>query len=168
MFPLAQFSHPDRSKLERVFPKIDKLYRDYAEQHQLPGVAYGIVSDGSLIFAGGIGVQNVETRAPVTPDSVFRIASMSKSFTAMALLKLRDAGKLHLDEAVATYVPELSNLVYPTRNSAPITVRHLLTMSAGLPQDDPWADRHLDFDAGAVLRNHATGLILLQPAQHPL
>ncbi len=144
MFPLAQFNHPDRSKLARVFPQIENLYRDFAEQYHVPGLAYGVVCDGSLVFAGGIGIQNVDTQTPVTPDSVFRIASMSKSFTAMALLKLRDTGKLHLDEAVATYVPELSSLVYPTRNSAPITVRHLLTMSAGLPQDDPWADRHLD------------------------
>ena len=122
--PDCPVHHRDRSKLARVFPKIDRLYRDYAEQHQLPGLAYGIVCDGSLIFAGGVGIQNVETQTPVSPDSVFRIASMSKSFTAMALLKLRDAGKLYLDEAVATYVPELGDLVYPTRDSAPITVRN--------------------------------------------
>lgn len=144
MFPVARFNNLDRSKLAAAFPKIEKLYRDFAEQRHLPGLAYGVVVDGKLAFAGGIGVQNIETRTPVTPDSVFRIASMSKSFTAMALLKLRDEGKLHLDEPVVTYVPELGGQDYPTRDSAPITVRHLLTMSAGLPQDDPWADRHLD------------------------
>ncbi len=163
MFPIAQFNHPDRSKLARVFPKIDRLYRDYAEQHQLPGLAYGIVCDGSLIFAGGVGIQNVETQTPVSPDSVFRIASMSKSFTAMALLKLRDAGKLYLDEAVATYVPELGDLVYPTRNSAPITVRNLLTMSSGLPQDDPWADRHLDFSPEQFSALMRQGLAFASP-----
>ncbi len=144
MFPIAQFNNLDRSRLAPAFPKIETLYRDFAEERHIPGIAFGIVVDGALAFAGGIGVQNVETQAPVTPDSVFRIASMSKSFTAMALLKLRDEGKLHLDEPIVTYVPELADQLYPTRDSAPITVRHLMTMSAGLPQDDPWADRHLD------------------------
>ncbi|MCC6805288.1 MAG: beta-lactamase family protein [Anaerolineae bacterium] len=144
MFPIARFDNLDRSKLASAFPKIEKLYRDFAGKEHVPGVVYGVVVDGKLVFSGGIGVQNIETQTPVTPDSVYRIASMSKSFTAMALLRLRDAGRLHLDEPVVTYVPELASQLYPTRDSAPVTVRHLMTMSAGLPQDDPWADRHLD------------------------
>ncbi|MFN8563546.1 MAG: serine hydrolase domain-containing protein [Anaerolineae bacterium] len=93
MFPVAQFNNPDRTRLAVVFPKIKTLYGDFARKHHVPGVAYGVVVDGELVFAGGIGVQNIESRTPVTPDSVFRIASISKSFAAMAVLKLRDDGK---------------------------------------------------------------------------
>jgi CubicO group peptidase (beta-lactamase class C family) len=68
---------------------------------------------------------------------------MTKSFVALAIIQLRDAGRLQLDGPVASYVPELAQVRYPTTDSAPLTVRQLLTMSAGWPQDDPWADRQL-------------------------
>jgi CubicO group peptidase (beta-lactamase class C family) len=113
------------------------------EGSHIPGLAYGLVVDGHLVAADGMGVQNVADQRPVTPDSVFRIASMTKSFTAMAVVRLRDEGKLQLDTPVQDIVPELASLTYPTRDSAPITVRQLLTMSGGFPQDDPWADRQL-------------------------
>src|SRR5439155_156133 len=71
-------------------------------------------------------------------DTVFRIASLTKSFTAMAVLQLRDAGKLSLDEPAEKYLPDLSQLAYPTRDSPRITIRQLLSHSAGLPEDNPW------------------------------
>jgi CubicO group peptidase (beta-lactamase class C family) len=77
----------------------------------------------------------------VTGESLFRIASMSKAFTALAILKLRDAGKLSLDAPAETYVPEMRNWVYPTSDSPRITVRNLLTHSAGFVEDNPWGDR---------------------------
>ncbi|MEO8395879.1 MAG: serine hydrolase domain-containing protein [Chloroflexota bacterium] len=142
-FPIPSFSNPDRSRLRAAFPRVEAVFRDSFKANPSPGLSYGVVVDGELALAGGFGIQNIETKAPVTPDSVFRIASMTKSFTAMSLMKLRDEGKLRLDAPVAEYVPELAKLRYPTRDSAPITVRNLLTMSGGLPQDDPWADRQL-------------------------
>ena len=77
------------------------------------------------------------------PDerTVFRIASMSKSFTASAVLLLRDAGALRLDDPAAAYVPELAGWVNGAADAGPLTIRHLLTMTAGLPTDDPWGDR---------------------------
>jgi CubicO group peptidase (beta-lactamase class C family) len=132
-----------RDAFATAFPCIAAICRDFREQRRLPGVAVGVVIDGELTFADGFGVANAASAAPVTPTTVFRIASMTKSFTAMAIIRLRDAGKLRLDDPAVNYVPELAALHYPTRDSAPITVRDLLTMGAGLPQDDPWADRQL-------------------------
>jgi CubicO group peptidase (beta-lactamase class C family) len=68
---------------------------------------------------------------------------MSKSFTAMAILKLRDAGKLNLDDPAYLYIPELKTLKYPTADAPHITIRHLLSHSAGFPEDNPWGDRQL-------------------------
>nr|MDT0526020.1 serine hydrolase domain-containing protein [Streptomyces sp. DSM 41633] len=84
-------------------------------------------------------------------DRFFRIASMSKSFTAAAILQLRDRGALGLDDPVTDYLPWAAGLSGPTSDSPGITVRHCLTMSSGLPSDDPWADRQeemtqADFD----------------------
>lgn len=140
---VPQFQNTNRSHLQDAFPQIEALFKEFYQKRPVPGLAYGIVVDGGLVHTGSMGVQNVEGQQPVTPDSVFRIASMTKSFTGMAVVSLRDAGKLRLDDPVEQYVPELAGLPYPTRDSAPITVRQLMTMCAGLPQDDPWADRQL-------------------------
>jgi CubicO group peptidase (beta-lactamase class C family) len=85
-----------------------------------------------------------------TADTVFRIASMTKSFTAAAVLILRDRGRVRLDDPVAFHVPELAGLAGPTADSPPITIRHLLSMAGGMASDDPWADRLLDADAATM------------------
>src|SRR5204863_4720281 len=89
------------------------------------------------------GVRETRNHARVTPDTTFRIASMTKSFTALSILKLRDEGKLSLDDPVARYVPALAGLPYPTKDSPTLTIRHLLTHSEGFPEDNPWGDRQL-------------------------
>lgn len=143
-FPIPTFTDPDRhQKLASAFPDVETVFKHFAEQRRIPGLAFGIVIDGELAYANGLGIQNSVTKVPVTPDSVFRIASMTKSFTAMSIIKLRDDGQLRLDDPAAEYVPELAALRYPTRDSAPITIRQLLSMAEGFPQDDPWADRQL-------------------------
>ena len=130
-------------KIKQTFEVVDKIFRDYADSNHLPGVAYGIVVDGKLIYKGSIGYTDVEKKIPVTSSSLFRIASMSKSFTCLAILKLRDEGKLNLDDPAYLYIPELKNLKYPTADALPITIRHLMTHGAGFPEDNPWGDRQL-------------------------
>jgi CubicO group peptidase (beta-lactamase class C family) len=90
------------------------------------------------------GVVLAEWGRDATPNTVFRIASMTKSFTAAALLLLRDRGELQLDMQIAEADPSLASIVGPGSDPTPITLRHLVTMSSGLATDDPWADRHLD------------------------
>src|SRR5437763_1561194 len=99
--------------------------------------------DAELAHTGVTGYRDVPSKAPVTPDTVFRIASMTKSFTAMAILKLRDEGKLSLDDPAEKYVPEMKALVYPTSDSPRITIRHLLSHAEGFPEDNPWGDQQL-------------------------
>ncbi len=93
------------------------------------------------------------------PDTVYRVASMTKSFTAAALLQLRDRGRLGFDDPVADHVPELAGLTGPTADSPAVTVRRLASMAGGLASDDPWADRLLDADDAlmdALFRSGAT------------
>ena len=68
---------------------------------------------------------------------------MTKSFTALCILKLRDEGKLSLDDPAERYVPELAGVKYPTADSPKLTIRHLLTHSTGFPEDNPWGDQQL-------------------------
>ena len=145
--PPAQFKDPERKrKLAAAFPEIEKLFKASAER--MPGAVMGVIVDGELVWVKAAGVREVSSgadssKAPVTPETVFRIASMTKSFTAMAILKLRDEGKLSLDDRADKYVPALADLSYPTSDSPAITIRHLLTHSEGFPEDNPWGDRQL-------------------------
>jgi CubicO group peptidase (beta-lactamase class C family) len=127
---------------------VDKIFADWAQAAHVPGLVYGIVAGGKLVVTHGFGVQDVESGAPVTADSLFRIASMSKAFTALAILKLRDAGKLSLDAPAETYVPEMRGWTYPTKDSPRISVRNLLTHSAGFVEDNPWGDRQQTLPEG--------------------
>jgi CubicO group peptidase (beta-lactamase class C family) len=142
--PPPQFADPDRiSKLSAAFPQIDRMMRSFTDQAKVPGIAYGIVIDGRLAHIGVVGLRDVKARAPVDTTTVFRIASMTKSFTAVAILQLRDEGAFSLDDPVERYVPELKNLRYPTGDSPKLTIRHLLSHSAGFPEDNPWGDQQL-------------------------
>lgn len=142
--PPPNFTDPDRrERLATAFPEIDARVRAFLAREKVPGAAWGIVIDGTLVHVGVDGLRDVAAQSPVRPDTVFRIASMTKSFTAMAILQLRDAGKLSLDDPVEKHLPELRSLVYPTKDAPRITLRHLLTMSAGFPEDNPWGDQQL-------------------------
>src|ERR1700722_6926830 len=146
------------------FTAADEIVRDFFSRGGQPAIAYGIVAGGRLVHSGGFG-DRAPAPGPPDADTVFRIASMSKSFTASAVLLLRDAGTLALDDPAAAYVPELAGWTYGSADAAPVTIRHLLTMTAGFPTDDPWGDRQQGlpiaaFDellAGGVSFNWAPG-----------
>lgn len=143
--PPARFTDPARrEKLRTAIPRIDSLMRSFAAQRRVPGWAYGIIIDGQLEHVVAGGLRNVERNAATDTATVFRIASMSKSFAAVAILQLRDAGKLSLDDPAERYVPELRGLRYASSDAPRITVRHLLTHAAGFPEDNPWGDQQLD------------------------
>jgi CubicO group peptidase (beta-lactamase class C family) len=144
MYPPARFVSPDRiERLQKAFPTVDEIFRRYAADKQIPGMVWGIVIDGQLAHLGTFGVQDLRTKAPVTETTAFRIASMTKSFTVLAILKLRDQGKLSLEDPVSKWIPEFANIELPTRDSAPLKIRQLMSHSAGLPEDNPWADQQL-------------------------
>jgi D-alanyl-D-alanine-carboxypeptidase/D-alanyl-D-alanine-endopeptidase len=124
-----------------AFAKVDSLFADFALDNHLPGMVYGIVKDGRLVHVRGLGVQDLVSKRPVTPDSLFRIASMSKAFTALTVLSLRDQGKVQLDALAEVYVPELRGWKMATKDSPRIRVRDLLNHTGGFVTDDPWGDR---------------------------
>ena len=136
-------AQPDRAKLATAYAEVDRLFTEFAKDQHVPGAAWGIVVDGELAHSGAAGFRDIAAKAAVDADTVFRIASMTKSFTALSVLKLRDEGKLSLDDPAERYVPELKALKYPTSDSPRITVRHLLSHAEGFPEDNPWGDRQL-------------------------
>jgi CubicO group peptidase (beta-lactamase class C family) len=145
--------------LETALRELDEAFAKQRETAKIPSVAWGVVRDGDLVHAGGAGTTRDGESSLPDERTVYRIASMTKSFTAATILRLRDEGRLRLDDEVATYVPALADWRHPASDTPAITIRHLLTMSAGMPTDDPWGDRQqgLPFDAFAeLLGRHPT------------
>jgi D-alanyl-D-alanine carboxypeptidase len=100
----------------------------------LPGVAVGVVHDQQLVWAKGFGYADIKARTPMTPATLFRMASHSKLFTATSIMQLRDAGKIHLDDAVSNYLPWFH--IQPASADDPaITIEELLTHNSGLPRE---------------------------------
>lgn len=141
-----------------VAAKIDAGFEKWAKDQPVPGLVWGVVAGGRLAHAGSYGVQTVEGGAPVTPDTLFRIASMTKAFTALSVLKLRDDGKLQLDAPVSRYAPELRHWRPATDDSPAVTVRDLLSHVGGFVTDDPWGDRQQVLSQAAFTKMLAAGV----------
>src|SRR5882762_480536 len=92
---------------------------------EMPGAAVLVARDGQILFQGGYGLADVDKKTPITAETKFRIGSVTKQFTAAAILKLAELGKLAITDPLAKYYPDLPN-------AGTITLRHLLTHTSGL------------------------------------
>jgi CubicO group peptidase (beta-lactamase class C family) len=115
---------------EDVTKKVDTVFEKW-DRPGSPGCALGVYKDGRIVYERGYGMANLNDDVPITPSTVFHVASMSKQFTAASILLLAQQGKLSLDDDVHKYIPELPNF------GERITLRHLLHHSSGLR--DQWA-----------------------------
>ena len=156
---LAQFADADRdAKLARAYPAIDSLFAAYAKREHIPGASWGIVIDDHLAHAAVFGERDLATHSRVDTNTVFRIASMTKSFTAASILLLRDEGKLSLDDPAEKWIPELKSLHYPTSDSPRLTIRMLLSHDTGWPEDNPWGDQQLSITDSLLSQMVAGGI----------
>lgn len=119
--------------------KLVAIVNQRTESLGTPGIFATIFQGDQVLFEAASGVRVAGGAVP-DANTTFRIASCTKSFTITALLKLRDEGKLHLDQRITDFVPEFTFSGLSARTTIP-TLRHLAAMSSGLPTDDPWADR---------------------------
>lgn len=146
-----------------IFDDIDAACLAFAQQEQIPGLVGGVVQDGRLVHATTIGLADVEGARQVTVDTSFRIASMTKNMTALALLSLRDQGRLVLDAPLSRYMPQFASVPPATRDSPPVSVRDLMSHVAGFVTDDPWADRVLGMTPAALDALIADGTLFARP-----
>ena len=133
-----------KEKILSIVDSLKPLFEKHMSLKHIPGVAYGIVVDNELIVLDAIGKIDLNAERSSSAKSCFRIASMTKSFTAMAIMKLRDENRLNLQDPVADYISQMVKLNYLTNDAPTITIHNLLTMTAGFPEDNPWGDRQLD------------------------
>lgn len=146
-----------------MFAEIDAALAAFAEEQQIPGLVAGIVQGGRLVHVTPLGFADIEVARKVGPDTAFRIASMTKNMTALAILALRDQGRLALDAPLGEYVPQFASVPAVTSDSPPVSLRHLLTHTAGFVTDDPWGDRVLGMTPTELDALIATGQLFARP-----
>jgi CubicO group peptidase (beta-lactamase class C family) len=128
--------HPlaERSEVAAALAVLDAWVGATVAQREQPSLSIGIVYDQDLIWANGYGYADLAKRVPATPATLYRIASISKLFTATAVMQLRDAGKLRLDDRVAARLPWFA-IRDTFADDQEMTIRHLLTHTSGLPRE---------------------------------
>jgi CubicO group peptidase (beta-lactamase class C family) len=128
---------PDEAIDRRVADAVrllDVWIAEHVSYHEIPGLAIGVVRGDRTIWAKGYGRADLATGVPVTTATPFRLGSVSKVFTAIAVMQLRDQGKLTLDDPVTRHLPWF-RINSPYAGAPPITIRHLLTHTSGLPRE---------------------------------
>ncbi len=124
---ISSVSSPETSA---SYPEVDSYIKQQMMDENIPGLAVVVVQGDEIIYLKGFGVTNIKETSPVTPQTIFDLASISKSFTALGVLLLRDDGLIELDTPVQQYLPDFQ--INDPRASE-ITVRHLLNQTSGLP-----------------------------------
>lgn len=151
---IAQNKTGSRTDYAEALRLIDIWLEAQRDYERLPGLSAAVVEDQDIIFAGAYGLADLEKKVKVSPDTIYSICSISKLFTSVAVMQLRDAGKLGLDDLVSEHLPWFDiKQQYP--DSGPITIRSLLTHSSGLPRESDypyWSKPDFNFPTREQLR----------------
>jgi CubicO group peptidase (beta-lactamase class C family) len=143
--PLTGQVLPDKA-VERLESAIERTLED----QQIPGFAIGVVKDGRLVYARGFGVMEIgDPRPPITPETLFHMASITKPFVATAIMQLVEQGKINLDDPVTKHIPYF-RLKDPRYKD--ITMRQMLTHTSGMPDVTNYYWDKPEYDGGALER----------------
>jgi CubicO group peptidase (beta-lactamase class C family) len=135
----ANATNADVAPVPDVDARLDRLIATRVKRLQIPGYALGIIHNGKVVFKKGYGTTDFDNGSPVTSQTVFGLASITKTFTAVALLALVDQGKINLDDSLDKYLDGLA------KSWRSITIRQLASMSGGilksLPKETVWSEQ---------------------------
>lgn len=106
--------------------KIDALFQRWTKDN-MPGAAVGVIHNGKILHSKGYGLSNIQTKTPITPETVFDLGSVSKQFTSLAVMLVEQRGNLSYDDPLSKYFPEFPPYAQK------ITIRHLMQHTSGLP-----------------------------------
>lgn len=151
--------HAQPEQAQPSFARVEAAILDEIQKAGIPGAAIAVIVGDRVVWTHGFGVANVETQAPVTPDTLFQIGSVTKSFTAAALLTAASEGRLALDRPVSTYVKGLAPCV-----GTP-TLTQLLSHTGGIIDEPDEFGPHGEDGLGAYQRTWTSEYCLLPPGR---
>ena len=123
--------------LQPLLPKIENKIREVMTAQRLPGVAVGIVRDQQLAWARGFGFADIASERAPDSATLFRCGSITKTFTATAIMQLRDEGRLFLDDPIVRYIAEFKSVLMKIGRLEDVTLRRLLSHHSGLMGEGP-------------------------------
>ena len=131
---------------------LEQYLEEMMERHHIVGAAVAVADKKEVIYAKGFGVKDIQTQEPITPETVFGCASVSKSFTAMAIAQLAGKGMLSVDDPVIGHIPEFR--LAGMEDMSQVKIRHLLSHTTGLPpmkrrEEIIDLDEHVEYIASA-------------------
>jgi CubicO group peptidase (beta-lactamase class C family) len=139
--------------IEDVASKLEAKTASFVKEHRLPGAAVGIVHGDALAWSTGVGFADVAARRAPDTTTLYRIASITKTFTGTAIMQLRDEGLLHLDDPAVVHLSELAAVASPFGAIETVTIRRMLSHESGLQSDPPGTDWWVPTYEGSVERN---------------
>jgi D-alanyl-D-alanine carboxypeptidase len=138
-----------------VTPKLEAKAASFVKEARLPGAAVGVVHGDDLVWSAGVGFADVAARRAPENTTLYRIASITKTFTGTAIMQLRDEGLLHLDDPAVAHLPELRGAASPFGAIETVTIRRMLSHESGLTSEPPGTDWALPAYEGRVDRTLA-------------
>lgn len=157
---LLVVSQPSLAQQQTInFGELEAIVNEELKTTNTPGAAVAVVVGDRVMFAKGFGVAEVETKQPVTPDTLFRIASTTKMLTATALVALAGQGKIKLDQPIGKYVKGLRP------KFSQVTVHQLLTHTAGLRDSASYYGPHDDSALGNFARSWTNDYLIGDPGE---
>ena len=141
--------------IDDVASKLEAKTASFVKEHRLPGAAVGIVHGDVLAWSAGVGFADIAARRVPDTSTLYRIASITKTFTGTAILQLRDEGLLHLDDPAVVHLPELATVASPFGAIETVTIRRMLSHESGLQTDPPGTDWLVPEYEGSAERNLA-------------
>ena len=156
-------NHPDVATNIALLETWIKAHMAYSGQ---PGVSIAIVHDQELVYANGFGYADIASQKPMKAESIFRIASHSKLFTSIALMRLQEAGQLDLDDPIKKYLPWF-DIKDTSEGDRPISIRHLITHTSGLPREigsEYW--QNFDFPTIDEVKDRVSDLETVFPTEN--
>lgn len=128
------------SPVAKITDELEAKAAAFVKEHRLPGAAAGVVHGDDLVWSAGIGFADVAARRATDRSTLYRIASITKTFTGTAIMQLRDEGRLHLDDPIVAHVPEMRDATSPFGPIETVTIRRMLSHESGLTSEPPGTD----------------------------
>jgi CubicO group peptidase (beta-lactamase class C family) len=136
-FSMQSINAQSKTNFDEAYKGFHSFYEQSLRKHGIVGSSLILLHDNQLIAKEFYGTANLEKKQPVNEDTIYHWASITKTFTGIAIMQLRDRGLLNLDDPIINYVPELKAVHNPFGDMSSITIRHLLSHSAGF-RDATW------------------------------